>query len=60
MHLHPIYAKTHLDTNKNYRLIDSTRMEKHKATKNTALTSAPSTSALAQPKVFFDHFLGDI
>jgi hypothetical protein len=35
-------------------------MEKHKATRNTAFTSAPSTSALAQPNVFLDHFFGDI
>lgn len=38
----------------------STVIEKHRATKNTALTRAPRTSALAQPKVFLDHFLGDI
>lgn len=38
----------------------STVIEKHKATKNTAFTNAPSTSALAHPKVFFDHFFGDI
>lgn len=35
-------------------------MLKHKATKNTALTRAPNTSARAQPNVFFDHFFGDI
>lgn len=33
---------------------------KHNATKNTAFTKAPNTSALAQPNVFFDHFFGDI
>lgn len=38
----------------------STVIEKHKATRNTAFTKAPSTSALAHPKVFFDHFFGDI
>lgn len=38
----------------------STVMEKHKATRNTALTRAPSTSARAHPNVFFDHFFGDI
>lgn len=35
-------------------------MLKQRATRKTALTKAPRTSALAQPKVFFDHFLGDI
>lgn len=35
-------------------------MLKHRATRKTALTKAPKTSALAQPKVFFDHFFGDI
>jgi hypothetical protein len=35
-------------------------MEKHKATRNTAFTNAPNTSARAQPNVFFDHFFGDI
>lgn len=48
------------NVNDEYLLHASTVMEKHKATRNTALTSAPSTSALAQPNVFFDHFLGDI
>ena len=43
-----------------YLFKDSTRMEKHRATRNTELTRAPRTSARAQPKVFFDHFLGDI
>jgi hypothetical protein len=38
----------------------STVMEKHNATRNTAFTSAPKTSARAQPNVFFDHFFGDI
>lgn len=33
---------------------------KHNATKNTALTKAPNTSARAHPNVFFDHFFGDI
>lgn len=42
------------------RLTASTEMEKHIAARNTALTRAPSTSALAHPKVFLDHFLGDI
>lgn len=35
-------------------------IEKQSATKKTALTRAPRTSALAQPNVFFDHFFGDI
>lgn len=35
-------------------------IEKHKAIRNTAFTRAPSTSALAHPKVFLDHFFGDI
>ena len=39
---------------------DSTKIEKQSAHKNTALTSAPKTSALAQPNVFLDHFLGDM
>jgi hypothetical protein len=38
----------------------STVMEKHNATRNTAFTNAPNTSARAQPNVFFDHFFGDI
>jgi hypothetical protein len=38
----------------------STVIEKHNATRNTAFTNAPKTSARAQPKVFFDHFFGDI
>jgi len=38
----------------------STVIEKHNATRNTAFTSAPRTSARAQPNVFFDHFFGDI
>jgi len=38
----------------------STVIEKHNATRNTAFTSAPKTSARAQPNVFFDHFFGDI
>jgi hypothetical protein len=38
----------------------STVIEKHRATRKTALTRAPSTSALAQPNVFLDHFFGDI
>jgi hypothetical protein len=38
----------------------STVIEKHNATRNTAFTSAPNTSARAQPNVFFDHFFGDI
>jgi hypothetical protein len=38
----------------------STVIEKHNATRNTAFTNAPNTSARAQPKVFFDHFFGDI
>ena len=33
-----------------------TVMEKHKANRNTALTKAPTTSALAQPKVLLSHF----
>lgn len=33
---------------------------KQSATKNTALTRAPSTSARAHPNVFLDHFFGDI
>lgn len=43
-----------------YLLQASTVIEKHKATKKTAFTNAPSTSALAHPNVFFDHFFGDI
>lgn len=35
-------------------------MLKHSATKNTAFTRAPNTSARAHPNVFFDHFFGDI
>ena len=35
-------------------------MEKQSATRNTALTRAPRTSALAQPKVFLDQDLGAI
>lgn len=42
------------------RLHASTVILKHSATRNTALTRAPSTSALAHPKVFLDHFFGDI
>src|SRR6218665_3547969 len=42
------------------RLKDSIKIEKHNANRKTALISAPSTSARAQPKVFFDHFFGDI
>lgn len=38
----------------------STVIEKHIATRNTAFTNAPNTSALAQPNVFLDHFFGDI
>ena len=38
----------------------STVIEKHNATRNTAFTSAPRTSARAHPNVFFDHFFGDI
>lgn len=38
----------------------STVIEKHNATRNTAFTSAPKTSARAHPNVFFDHFFGDI
>ena len=38
----------------------STVMEKQSATRKTALTRAPRTSALAQPKVFFDQDLGAI
>ena len=41
-------------------LTDSMRIEKHKAHKNTELTKAPRTSALAQPNVFLDHRLVDI
>lgn len=41
-------------------LMDSISIEKHKAHRKTALTKAPNISALAQPNVFFDHFLGDI
>jgi hypothetical protein len=48
-----IYKFTHL-------LQASTVIEKHNATRNTAFTNAPSTSARAQPNVFFDHFFGDI
>lgn len=33
---------------------------KHNATRNTAFTNAPNTSARAHPNVFFDHFFGDI
>lgn len=43
-----------------YRLHASMVMLKQSATKNTALTNAPNTSARAQPNVFFDHFFGDI
>lgn len=35
-------------------------MLKQSATRKTAFTRAPNTSARAQPKVFFDHFFGDI
>lgn len=35
-------------------------MLKQMATRKTAFTRAPNTSALAQPNVFFDHFFGDI
>lgn len=42
------------------RLKDSMRMEKQRASRKTALIKAPRTSARAQPKVFLDHFLGDI
>lgn len=52
-----LYIKCSL---KGYLLQASIVILKHKATRNTALTSAPSTSALAQPNVFFDHFFGDI
>lgn len=38
----------------------SIKMEKQSATRKTALTRAPRTSARAQPNVFFDHFFGDI
>merc|ERR1719188_342003 len=38
----------------------SSVMEKQKATKNTALTRAPRTSALAQPNVFLDQDFGAI
>lgn len=41
-------------------LTASTVILKHNATRNTALTNAPKTSARAQPNVFFDHFFGDI
>ena len=41
-------------------LMDSIRMEKQRATRKTELTRAPNTSALAQPKVFLDHFFGEI
>lgn len=42
------------------RLKDSIKIEKHRARRKTALIRAPRTSALAQPNVFLDHFLGDI
>lgn len=45
---------------KYYLLQASIVMLKHSATRNTAFTKAPKTSALAQPNVFFDHFFGDI
>ena len=38
----------------------STVIEKQSATRKTALTRAPRTSALAQPKVFLDQDLGAI
>ena len=41
-------------------LMDSTRMEKQRARRNTALTRAPKTSARAQPNVFFAVFFFDI
>lgn len=40
--------------------MDSIVILKQSATKNTALTSAPRTSARAQPNVFLLHFFGDI
>lgn len=43
-----------------YLLHASIVMLKHSATKKTALTRAPNTSALAHPNVFLDHFFGDI
>jgi len=43
-----------------YLLQASTVIEKHKATRKTAFTRAPRTSARAQPNVFLDHFFGDI
>ena len=42
------------------RLMDSTKMEKHKAKRKTALTNAPNTSARAHPNVFFAVFFLDI
>lgn len=45
---------------RNYLLHASIVMLKQSATKKTAFTRAPSTSARAQPNVFFDHFFGDI
>lgn len=49
-----------LPKNVTYRLHASIVMLKQSATRKTAFTRAPSTSARAQPNVFFDHFLGDI
>lgn len=46
--------------NSSYRLHASMVILKQRATRNTAFTSAPSTSARAQPNVFLDHFFGDI
>lgn len=43
-----------------YLLQASMVILKHNATKKTAFTNAPNTSARAQPNVFFDHFFGDI
>lgn len=48
------------DSGSTKRLSASTKIEKHRARRKTALMRAPSTSARAQPKVFFDHFFGDI
>lgn len=45
---------------KNYLLHASIVMLKHSATRKTALTNAPRTSARAHPNVFLDHFFGDI
>lgn len=48
------------ETIENYLLHASIVMLKHSATKNTAFTRAPNTSARAHPNVFLDHFFGDI